>query len=73
MEGVKRVYDTGIQYTKKQYVPNTWASLIYILLYTAITFYVTEFLMRGKITRVLYMGTLVMVVAMIYGGAVIDK
>ena len=70
MEGVQRVYDTGIRYTKDRYIPNTIGSVIYIVLYTVLVFYITEFLMRGKVTRLLYMGTMVMVVAMIYSGEV---
>lgn len=71
MEGVQRVYDSGIRYAKKRYVPDTLGSILYILLYTAIVFYVTEFLMRGKITRWFYLGSIVMIVAMIYSGVVV--
>ena len=71
MEGVQRVYDSGIRYAKKRYVPDTLGSILYILLYTAIVFYVTEFLMKGKITRWFYLGSIVMIVAMIYSGVVV--
>ena len=70
MEGVQRVYLSGIHYAKQRYMPNTFMSVIYILLYTLIVFYVTEFLMRGKVTRWLYLGSIVMTVSMIYGGSV---
>ena len=70
MEGVERVYTSGVHYAKDRYVPDTVGSLIYIVLYTAIVFYITEFLMRGKVTRWLYLGSLAMVIAMIYGGSV---
>lgn len=70
MEGIQRVYDTGIQYTKKRYVPSNWGSFIYILLYTIIVFYITEVIMRGQITRWLYLGTMVMTVMWIYEGSV---
>lgn len=71
MEGVQRVYDSGLRYAKKRYVPDTLGSILYILLYTAIVFYVTEFLMKGKITRWFYLGSIVMVIAMIYSGVVV--
>ena len=71
MEGVQRVYDLGLRYVKKRYVPDTLGSILYILLYTAIVFYVTEFLMKGKITRWFYLGSIVMVIAMIYSGVVV--
>jgi hypothetical protein len=71
MEGVQRVYDSGLRYVKKRYVPDTLGSILYILLYTAIVFYVTEFLMKGKITRWFYLGSIVMVIAMIYSGVVV--
>ena len=71
MDGVQRVYDSGLRYAKKRYVPDTLGSIIYILLYTTIVFYVTEFLMRGRVTRWLYLGSVVMVVAMVYSGDII--
>jgi hypothetical protein len=70
MEGVERVYDTGLRYAKKRYVPDTLGSVLYIVLYTLIVFYITEFLMKGLVTRWLYIGSVVMVVAMIYSGSV---
>jgi hypothetical protein len=70
MEGIERVYDTGIHYVKKRYIPDTLSSVVYILLYTVIVFYMTEFLMKGRISRWLYIGTVIMVVSMIYSGAV---
>lgn len=71
MEGVQRVYDSGLRYVKRQYVPDTASSILYIVLYTVIVFYITEFLMRGKITRLFYLGSVVMVIAMVYSGAVV--
>ena len=71
MEGVQRVYDSGLRYVKRQYVPDTASSILYIVLYTVIVFYMTEFLMRGKITRLFYLGSVVMVIAMVYSGAVV--
>jgi hypothetical protein len=71
MEGVQRVYDSGLRYVKRRYVPDTASSILYIVLYTVIVFYVTEFLMRGKITRLFYLGSVVMVIAMVYSGAVV--
>ena len=70
MEGVHRVYNTSLNYTKKRYVPSTWDSVPYILLYTVVVFYITEFLMRGRITRWLYLGTIAMVIAWMYEGSV---
>ena len=69
MEGIQRVYVSGVNYAKQRYVPDTFASIIYIVLYTVVVFYITEFLLRGKVTRWLYMGSIVMIVAMIYGGS----
>lgn len=73
MEGVERVYTTGIRYTQQRYIPNTWGSLIYILLYTIAVFYITEFLLKGQITRWLYLGSVVMTVAWIYEGSVTER
>lgn len=70
MEGVQRVYESGIRYTKKRYLPDTMSSLVYILIYTAVVFYVTEYLMRGKVTRWLYLGSMAMVGAMVYSGSI---
>lgn len=69
MEGIGRVYDTGIRYAKKRYVPSTLGSVVYILLYTIVVFYITEYLMKGKLTRWLYIGSVVMVVSMVYSGS----
>lgn len=69
MEGVQRVYDTGFKYVKKKYVPNTLLSLLSILLYTICVFILTEYLMRGQITRWLYIGSVIMVISMIYSGS----
>ncbi len=71
MDGVQRVYDSGLRYVKKRYVPNTLGSLLYLLLYTVIVFYVTEYLMKGKITRWFYLGSVAMVIAMVYSGAIV--
>ena len=70
MEGVQRVYTSGITYAKQRYVPDTLGSVVYIVLYTVIVFYVTEFLMKGKIIRWLYLGSIAMIVAMVYAGEV---
>lgn len=72
MEGVHRVYHTSLNYAKQRYVPSTWGSVLYILLYTVVVFYITEFLMKGQITRWLYLGTVVMVVAWMYEGSVTE-
>lgn len=75
MEGIQRVYDTGFQYAKKRYVPNTalslpsLLSLLSIVLYTLFVFILTEYLMRGQITRWLYIGSVVMVISMVYSGS----
>jgi hypothetical protein len=70
MEGVQRVYDTGFRYVKRTYLPNTVGSVLYILLYTVVVFVLTEYLMRGVVTRWLYVGSMVMVVSMVYSGAI---
>jgi hypothetical protein len=70
MEGIQRVYDTGIRYAKHRYLPNTFGSVLYVLLYTALVFALTEYLMRGIITRWLYIGSVIMVVSMVYSGAI---
>ena len=70
MEGIQRVYSSGIHYAKQRYVPNTTASILWIVLYTLVVFYLTEFLMRGTVTRWLYLGSVAMVVAMIYSGSI---
>lgn len=69
MEGIRRVYDTGFQYAKKKYVPNTVFSVFYIVLYTLFVFILTEYLMRGQVTRWLYIGSVVMIVSMVYSGS----
>lgn len=74
MEGIERVYETGLRYVKGRYVPDRGASLVIsivsIVLYTAIVFLLTEWLMRGKVTRWLYLGSLIMVMSMVYSGTV---
>jgi hypothetical protein len=70
MEGVQRVYTTGVRYVKRRYIPNPSLSILYIVLYTAFVFLLTEYLMRGVITRWLYVGTIIMIVSMIYSGAI---
>ena len=70
MEGVHRVYYTGFRYAKKKYVPNTFGSILYILLYTALVFLLTEYIMRGVIGRWLYIGSIIMVISMVYSGAI---
>ena len=69
MEGIQRVYDTSFQYTKKTYVPTTAFSLVSIVLYTLCVFILTEYLMRGQITRWLYVGSVIMVISMVYSGS----
>jgi len=68
MEGVERVYRTSVEYAKGRYVPDTAASVVSILLYTVMVFVLTEVLMRGKLTRWLYLGSVAMVVSMVYAG-----
>lgn len=72
LQGAQRVLHTGVERAKQQYLPTTWTlgSVLYILLYTAMVFYVTEYLMRGTLTRWLYMGTMAMAVSLIYRGVV---
>lgn len=69
MDGIQRIYHTGFQYAKKQYVPNNVLSMISIIIYTSIVFILTEYIMRGKITRWLYMGSIIMIISMIYSGS----
>lgn len=74
MEGIERVYETGLRYVKGRYVPDKGASLVIsivsIVLYTVVVFLLTEWLMRGKVTRWLYLGSLIMVMSMVYSGTV---
>lgn len=74
MEGIERVYETGLRYVKGRYVPDRGASLVIsivsIVLYTVVVFLLTEWLMRGKVTRWLYLGSLIMVMSMVYSGTV---
>lgn len=70
MEGIQRIYDTGIGYAKARYVPNTTMSILSIILYTAVVFWITEILLRGQVTRWLYVGSIVMVISMVYAGTV---
>jgi len=70
MEGVQRVYMTGVRYVKQRYIPNPSLSILYIVFYTAFVFLLTEYLMRGVVTRWLYIGTFIMVVSMVYSGAI---
>lgn len=70
MEGIQRVYDTGIGYAKSRYVPDTTVSAIWIMIYTFLVFWVTEFLFRSKAMRWLYIGSLAMIVSMIYAGSI---
>jgi hypothetical protein len=73
MEGVQRVYTTGISYTKQRYIPSTWGSVLYIVLYTVAVFYITEILLKGYITRWLYFGSVVMILAWVYEGSVTER
>jgi hypothetical protein len=73
MDGIDRIYQTGVRYAKHQYVPNRASlvvSIVSILLYTVVVFIITEWLMRGRITRWLYLGTVAMVVSMVYSGTI---
>jgi len=73
MEGVGRIYHTGYQYAKARYVPHTAGSVLSILVYTVVVFYLTEYLLRGRLTRWLYLGSVVMVISMIYRGDVTER
>jgi|LauGreDrversion4_2_1035121.scaffolds.fasta_scaffold195009_2 hypothetical protein len=79
MEGVQRVVDTSLRYTQSRYVPrgetlmSQVMSVAYIVLYTAVVWVLTEYLMRGKLTRWLYLGTVAMTVAFVYAGAITEK
>lgn len=73
MEGINRIYQTGIRHAKHQYVPNRASpvlSIISILLYTIFVLVLTEWIMRGTLTRWLYLGSVVMVVSMVYSGTI---
>lgn len=72
LEGVTRITDNTLSYTQQTYIPRSWdiGSILYILSYTVIVWYVTEYLLRGRITRWLYLGTLVMVGSLLYRGEV---
>ena len=74
MEGIQRVYETALRYVKGRYVPDKGASLVVsivsIILYTAVVFLLTEWLMRGKLTRWLYLGSILMIISMVYSGTV---
>ena len=73
MEGVERIYHTGYQYAKARYVPDTAGSVLSIFIYTAVVFYLTEYLLRGRLTRWFYLGSVVMVISMIYRGDVTER
>jgi len=70
LKGVENIYHTGIQYTKRQYLPTSWAigSILYILLYTIGVYYFTEYLLKGRLTRWVYLGTVAMALSFIYRG-----
>lgn len=72
LQGIQRVADNSLVYTQQTYVPRSWeiGSILSIVLYTLVVFYVTEYLLRGRITRWLYLGTLVMVGSLLYRGEV---
>lgn len=70
MEGVQRVYRSGIGYAKRRYLPDTMTSILYILLYTVVVYVLTEYLMKGQITRWLYIGTIIMIISMVYSGSI---
>ncbi len=72
LEGVHRIMDNSLSYTKGTYIPRSWdiGSVLYILTYTVMVFFATEVLLRGKLTRWLYLGTLVMVGSLLYRGEV---
>lgn len=73
MEGIERVYQTGLRYVKGKYIPDKASltiSVISIVLYTAVVFLLSEWLMRGKVTRWLYLGSIIMVISMVYSGTV---
>jgi ABC-type uncharacterized transport system permease subunit len=79
MEGIERVVNTGVRYTQSKYVPRGESlmskvlSVAYIVVYTAVVWLLTEYLMRGKVTRWLYMGTVAMTVAFVYSGVVDER
>lgn len=79
MEGIERIVNTSVRYTQSRYVPRGESltskvlSVAYIVVYTAVVWLLTEYLMRGKVTRWLYMGTVAMTVAFMYSGVVDER
>jgi len=72
LQGVQRIADNTLSYSKKTYLPQTWdvGSVLYIIGYTILVFFATEVLLRGKLTRWLYLGSVLMVGSLLYRGEV---
>lgn len=68
MDGVERVYETGVTYAKDRYYPTSFRHLIYIAIYIAVTFYVTDFFMNFRLFRWIYLGTLAVILITVFYG-----
>jgi hypothetical protein len=68
MDGVERVYDTGVTYAKDRYYPTSFRHFVYIAIYFLITYYVTDYFLDFRLIRWIYLGTLVVIVATLLVG-----
>jgi hypothetical protein len=66
MEGIHNVYQKGVDYAKERYYPTSIKQFIYVIIYLAITYYVTDYFLNFKLIKWIYVGTIVVAIATLY-------
>jgi vacuolar-type H+-ATPase subunit I/STV1 len=60
------VFNTGVEYVRKQLYPFTISHLIYFMIITGITTYIIDYFLKYKLIRWMYMGTMIVIIASLY-------
>jgi vacuolar-type H+-ATPase subunit I/STV1 len=60
------VFNTGVEYVRKQLYPFTISHLIYFMIITGITTYIIDYFLKYRLIRWIYIGTMIVIIASLY-------
>jgi hypothetical protein len=65
---MENIYNWGIQYAINKIYPLTLQHLIYVIITSAIVYYITEYFLRYNLIRWIYFGTLTVIAVELFNG-----
>lgn len=63
---MENIYNAGIEYVKNKIFPLTLSHIIYVIIMSAVIYYITEYFLRFNLIRWIYVGTLVVIAATLF-------